>query len=249
MVSASRNAQELPPKSADALPDSEEPHGPCPRCDRVSSFTVRSHSPISFTSRMAMPGQNRDFDQRVAMLECQGCGQGVVVVEDKFVGGASMYVARTGNGPGANGGRVQWRGIHWWPTPGMTAPNPDVPVSVAGEVAEGSRCLAVQAPRAAVVMFRGALAEIVHDRGSETAKGKNTLFAQLKQMTDDGDLVPALSDWASHIRVLGNAGAHPSTLAPVSMEEAEELLRLVNALLDYLYVMPAKVQRARTARP
>ncbi|WP_405112673.1 DUF4145 domain-containing protein [Micromonospora sp. NBC_01405] len=171
------------------------------------------------------------------------------MVEDKFVGGASMYVARTGNGPGANGGRVQWRGIHWWPTPGMTAPNPDVPVSVAGEVAEGSRCLAVQAPRAAVVMFRGALAEIVHDRGSETAKGKNTLFAQLKQMTDDGDLVPALSDWASHIRVLGNAGAHPSTLAPVSMEEAEELLRLVNALLDYLYVMPAKVQRARTARP
>jgi hypothetical protein len=49
--------------------------------------------------------------------------------------------------------------------------------------------------------------------------------------------------------VLGNAGAHPSTLAPVSMDEAEDLSRLLAALLEYLYVMPARVQRARAARP
>jgi Domain of unknown function (DUF4145) len=248
MVFAGMNAQELPPKPADAMPDSEEPHGLCPRCDRANSFTVRSHSPISFTSRMLHPGQNRAFDQRVAVLDCQGCAQGVAVIEEKFIGGVSVYAARTGHGSGV-GGRVQWRGVHWWPTPGMTAPSPDVPVKIAGEVAEGTRCLAVQAPRAAAMMFRGAIAEIVQDCGSLAAMGRNTLLAQLEQMTDDGDLVPALSDWASHIRVLGNAGVHPSTLAQVSMEEAEGLLRLVNALLEYLYVMPAKIQRTRTARP
>ncbi|WP_229070832.1 DUF4145 domain-containing protein [Actinoplanes sp. DH11] len=207
---------------------------------------MAGNAPVTFNGKTTVfsgKGSSRDFDERLSILECHGCAQNIVVVEEKFIGGVA---ARDG---AEFGGAIQWRGIHWWPTPGMTAPNPDVPVTVAGEVTEGTRCLAVQAPRAAVVMFRGALAEIVQDRGSATAKGKHTLFDQLKQMTDDGDLVPALSDWASHIRVLGNAGAHPSTLAPVSMEEAEELLRLVNALLDYLYVMPAKVQRARAARP
>jgi hypothetical protein len=246
--SGNRNGQ-LPPKSADALPDSDEPNGPCPRCGRASNFTVRMQAPISFNRSITRAARDevRHSEQQVSALDCQGCGQGIVVVEEKFIGGVTASEALEGAGP--ERGRLQWRGIHWWPTPGMTPLSPDLPAAVADEVAEGTRCLAVQAPRAAVVMFRGALAEVVQDRGSAAAKGKDTLFAQLKQMTDDGDLVATLSDWASHIRVLGNAGAHPSTLSPVSMAEAEELLRLVNALLEYLYVMPAKVQRARAARP
>jgi hypothetical protein len=95
---------------------------------------------------------------------------------------------------------------------------------------------------------RGSLAAVVQGRSTAAAKGKHALLDQLKQMAADGGIDATLADWASHIRLLGNAGAHPSTVAPVSMEEAEEFLRLVNALLEYLYVMLAKVQRARAAR-
>jgi hypothetical protein len=94
-------------------------------------------------------------------------------------------------------------------------------------------------------MFRGALAEIVADCGLPTAQGRHSLAGQLRQMADDGTLDSTLADWADHIRVLGNAGAHPSTLAPVSMDEADELLRLLTSLLEYLFVTPARVRRAR----
>lgn len=237
--------QGLPPKPADALPDSTEPNGPCPRCGRVSNFGRVGSLPLSFNSSVLIGPDNksmRDHDEQVTVLGCPGCNQGVVVIEEKYVGGRA---ARSGG----NSGVIQWRGIHWWPSPGMKATAPDIPAAVGEAMAEGTRCLAIQAPRAAVVMFRGALAEIVTDRGSATAQGKHSLAGQLKQMGSEGALDNTLADWADHIRVIGNAGAHPNTLAPVSIKEAEELARLLASLLDYLYIMPAKVRRARSGRP
>jgi hypothetical protein len=202
-------------------------------------------APVTYngnTVTSAHGGSERDCDERVSILECHGCGQNVVVVEEKFIGGVAVR-------DGGSSGAIEWRGIHWWPTPGMRPSDPDLPAAVADAVAEGTRCLAVRAPRAAVVMFRGALAEIVANRGSPAAQGKHSLAGQLKQMADDGALDSTLADWTDHIRVLGNAGAHPSTLAPVSVDEADELVRLLTSLLEYLYVMPARVRRARAARP
>ena len=130
----------------------------------------------------------------------------------------------------------------------MRPGNPDVPVGVAEVIAEAERCLSVNSPRAAAVMFRGALAEMVTDRGSDAAKSKHSLAAQLKQMSVDGNLDATLSDWADHVRVLGNAGAHPNELEPVTTDEAKDLSRLVNALVEYLYIPPATVRRARGIR-
>jgi len=98
-------------------------------------------------------------------------------------------------------------------------------------------------------MLRGALGQIVVDRGSPEAQKKPNLAGQLKQMADEHSLDETLADWASHVRTLGNAGAHPNELEPVTIDEAHELSRLMAALLDYLYVMPANVRRARQARP
>ena len=234
MASTENMNAQLPPKRVEALPDSGTPNGPCPRCGRVSHFSLNSQTPVTFDgTEFTDHGEQRSPVEQASVLECHACQQRIVVIEEEVAEAGNRY----------------WRGHHWWPTPGMLPLNPDIPAAVADEVAEGTRCLAVRAPRAAVVMFRGALAEVVHDRGSAAAKSKSNLAGQLKQMADEGALVATLADWADHIRVLGNAGAHPSTLAPVSMPEAEELLRLVNSLLEYLYVMPARVQRARASRP
>lgn len=184
----------------------------------------------------------RQYDEQMTILECQGCRQNVVVIEEQYVGGVRKRL-------GGNSGVMQWRGIHWWPTPGMRPADPDIPPAVADAVAEGTRCLAVKAPRAAAVMFRAALAQIVSDRGSTSAQSKHTLAGQLEQMASEGDLDRTLADWADHIRLVGNAGAHPNELDPVSIEEADELGRLITSLVEYLYIMPARVQRARSARP
>jgi hypothetical protein len=67
-------------------------------------------------------------------------------------------------------------------------------------------------------------------------------------MAVDGDLDRTVADWDDHARLLGNAGAHPNELDPVTLNEATELSRLITALVDYLYVMPARVRRARGQR-
>ncbi len=88
----------------------------------------------------------------------------------------------------------------------------------------------------------------VTDRGSDAAKKKGNLYGQLAQMSQDGALTNDLADWAKQIRTLGNAGAHPDHLETVTTAEASDLSRLTNSLLEYLYRVPARLQRSRNAR-
>lgn len=243
MASEQINLHRLPDKPDDVLPDSTNPHGPCPRCGRQSNFTLRGQAPLTYDGQgytVCQEGrQEPTYNEQLSVLQCQGCQQNIVVVEQKYVGGVR----------GGRGGSVQWRGVHWWPAAGMRPADPAVPAGVAEAISEGVRCQAIRAPRAAAVMFRGALGQIVLDRGSATAQAKKSLAAQLQQMATDGDLDRTLAEWADHVRLLGNAGAHPNELDPVTLDEAEDLSRLIAAMVEYLYVMPARVQRARGRRP
>jgi len=67
-------------------------------------------------------------------------------------------------------------------------------------------------------------------------------------MSQDGSLHPSLVDWAREIRLIGNAGAHPDALDPVSDEEATDLARLCRQLLHVVYEVPARIARNRAAR-
>ncbi|WP_438289531.1 DUF4145 domain-containing protein [Streptomyces sp. HUAS TT7] len=239
-------AQPNPPGPTDRLPDSSHQWGICPRCDRQSNFSVAATQNLTFdyahfTVRRDGPREPQ-VSERICVLLCQGCRQGVLVVEEIGANGVPKRL-------GGTSGTITWHGLHWWPSPGMQALDPDIPAGIADAVAEGTRCLAAQAPRAAAVLFRGALALIVEDRGSGAAKAKKTLFAQLKQMAVDKDLDSSLAELADHVRVVGNASAHPATLDPVSLEEAAELAEFIGHLLRFLYVMPARVQRSRAKRP
>lgn len=223
------------------LPDSSEPWGECPRCGRVSSFTNVGNAAVTYSYERFVGGSAPDVDEQVSILRCQGCSQNVVVVEEVYLNGVPRRL-------GANSGSLTWRGMHWWPSPGMQPGNPDVPTDIADAIAEGVRCLSATAPRAAVVMFRSALALIVDERGSAAAKAKPNLYQQLKQMGVDKDLDGSLADLADHVRVIGNAGAHPSTLDPVSLDEATEVADFIAHLTQFLYVMPARVAQSKANR-
>jgi hypothetical protein len=64
-------------------------------------------------------------------------------------------------------------------------------------------------------------------------------------MADEGALDRNLAEWAREIRIAGNAGAHFDPAAPVSADEADDLARLLRALIEYLYEMPARIRRSR----
>ena len=101
---------EHPPRDPDALPDSSDPSGPCPRCGRPSNFQIKGNGPLTykpdvFTSRPD-GGMARLPLERVSILECGYCQQGIVVIEEERVGGVR----------GGKSGTAAWHGIHWWPS-------------------------------------------------------------------------------------------------------------------------------------
>jgi hypothetical protein len=209
----------------DALPDSGDLSGPCPRCGRVAAFAAAGAS-IHIKA---------DGSEQVSALRCMGCNDAIVVVE------------RIGQPP-SPGQPAVYEGMHWWPMPGSADLDADIPPGIGSAYSEGLRALAVKAPRAAAVMFRGMLAQFVADKGSAAAQAKHTLYDKLEQMSQDGSLHPSLVEWAKEIRLIGNAAAHPDALDPVSEQEAAELGRLCRQLLDVIYEVPARITRSRTAR-
>ena len=143
---------------------------------------------------------------------------------------------------------ITWEGCFWWPAPGALSVSPDIPDDVAQAYSEGIRCLCAGAPNGAAAMFRTAMTWVVRDKGSEQAKKEGDLKSQVRCMVDDGGLAESLGDWVDHVRLTGNAGVHPDLFGSVSMDEAKDVQRLVETLLDLLYVTPATIARRQAQR-
>lgn len=213
------------PRDPESLPDSSDRGWPCPRCGRIAAFSPVGNQILLKT----------DGSEQIIGLRCMGCGDALAVVERLIQ-------------PESNGKGPVYEGIHWWPVPGEGDLDPAIPLQVSSAYSEGMRALSVKSARAAVVMFRGMLAQVVVDKGSVAAQAKNTLYAKLEQMSRDGSLHLSLVDWAREIRIIGNAAAHPDALDPVSDDEAADLARLCRQLLNVLYEVPAAIARNRAAR-
>ncbi len=230
-----------PPRNPDSLPDSSDPSGPCPRCGRPSNFELRSYGDVTYHPTLMVSGRTgneRVPIERVVVLECSYCRQGIVVVEEE----------RTGGIRGGNSGRITWHGIHWWPTPGSGTLGPEVSTAVAEAYAEGTRALSAAAPNGAVAMFRTAITYMVNDRGSAAAQARPDLKEKIKQMIVDGGPMASLGPWADHVRLYGNAGAHPDLFGDVSVDEAAEVGRLVATMIEMLYVLPATIAKRQAER-
>jgi hypothetical protein len=205
----------------DETPTSMAPDGTCPRCGTHAHFTkVADH--------VLQLDDSGDAREQVVILRCAACDTSIISIEHHSEDG-------------------DWQGQHWWPTPGLGALSNSVPDQIVSAYDEGIRAISVSAPRAAAVMFRAALAEVIEDKGSASAKSKRTLDSKLRQMSDEGTLHPSISDWAGEIRILGNAGGHPEDKS-VTVEESRELAQLTRQLLELIYEVPARIARARSAR-
>jgi hypothetical protein len=141
---------------------------------------------------------------------------------------------------------VSWRGFHWWPLAGSSA-HQAVPAEIASALNEAVLCLSANCPRAAAVMARRTLEAIATDKGG--GKTKDTLAQKLSNMAATGVLQPALADWAKEVRAVGNSGAHHDPIDTVSNADAAQLIEFLQALIEYLYVLPYDLAQRRAARP
>ena len=228
----------MPQTNPETPPDSTDPRGPCPRCGNRAHFAERGSVPVAWRRS----GSGRQEIVRVSSLECSSCDQGVVVVEELWVGDHAVRENAKG------GGHQHWRGIFWWPASGAVDLEDPVPRKVAKAFGEGARSLGAQAPHAAAVMFRRTVEGVIRDKGGEKAVAQldvGDLPGALKIMNNEGDLDKTLYEWASTIRALGNTGGHFDPIDNVSPNQADELAVLVRQLLRYLYEEPARMRRLR----
>lgn len=233
------NRGEVLPEDNKDLPDSHCPSGLCPRCGKQSSFENAGSLPVTInydTYSVDYEGhRSHDSTDQVTSLICRHCNQGVVVVEEQWVGDVPVRENKRG------GGTVTYRGIHWWPLPESQLSS-DIPTEIAEAFAEASTALMAQCPRAAVVMARRTLEAVAADKG-ET---KGTLAQRLDALNSKGILHPHLSEWAKEVRLIGNIGAHFDPIREVSVEDARQLFSFVRELLRYLYELPAELARRRS---
>jgi hypothetical protein len=229
---------EILPRENDGAPDSHRPSGLCPRCGKQSSFEIAGSLPATIDYETYAIGSNSeqqyDLIDRVTSLICRHCKQGVVVVEEQWVGENPKKKQKTG-------GLISFRGIHWWPLPEAQLSS-DIPSDIANVFAEAVITLSANCPRASAVMSRRTLEAITVEKG-ET---KGTLAERLNNLGTKGVLHPTLSDWAKEVRLVGNAGAHFDPIEKVTIDDARQLVSFIRELLKYLYELPAELQKRRS---
>lgn len=113
---------------------------------------------------------------------------------------------------------------------------------------EATVCFSVGAFRAAAIMARRALQSICLDKG---AKEKDKLSNQIEWLFKQGIITKDLKKWAEEVRLVGNDAAHPQKPEndpPVTKEDAEDILQLLEQFCQVLYVAPKIAEERRNQR-
>lgn len=228
------------PLENDGPPDSERPSGQCPRCLKQSSFEHIHSLPLTFDGGylIGRGEQNQPtFNERITLLICRHCNQGVLVLEEQWIG-EHRATQRKG------GGSITWKGFHWWPIAGSKL-HEAIPETIRGAFNEGVLALNANCPRAAAVMARRTLEAIAVDKGESSG----SLAQRLNNLSTKGHLHPSLTEWVKEVRLVGNSGAHFDPLDPVESSDAKQLLDFIRELLNYVYVLPWELDARRKSKP
>jgi hypothetical protein len=136
-----------------------------------------------------------------------------------------------------------------WSGYSQVYPQPDralstaIPQHVRDDFDEARTCIRSKAFTAAVIMLRRCIESICVERGVT----KGPLVQRLKALRDSGVVDQRLYEWADACREVGNEGAHSSGKR-TDPGDASEVMQLVEALLDYLYVFQARFEAFQVRR-
>lgn len=228
------------PENHEGPPDSTNPAGLCPRCEKQSSFDYVGSLPLTFDGGYILgrgdEGNTPTFTERSTVLICRNCHQGVAVLEEQVIGGKRAGERRSGT--------ITWKGFHWWPLVGSTV-HKAVPTEIADTFHEAVLALSANCPRAAAVMARRTLEAIAVDQGETSG----TLAQRLSKMSSRGLLHQTLADWAKEVRLVGNVGAHFDPMQTVAHEDARQLIDFIRELAKFIYVLPFELKERRRSTP
>jgi hypothetical protein len=150
---------------------------------------------------------------RFSLVTCGECGHGMVLYEED-----DPY-RDTFDDP-----------IWLYPLP-PASEGSATPPALRSAMREARLCLSVGATSAAAVMAGRVIEGVAHEHG---IRGK-TLHEAVKDMSRQEILDGRFAIWVDQLRILRNRAAHYSQRV-VTIEDAEDIVALTDAVLTYLYV-------------
>ena len=122
------------------------------------------------------------------------------------------------------------------------------PVFLKKDLEEAYLCFSVNAYRATSVMARRALQLCCIEKGAPD----KTLRDQIDWLLGKQIITKDLKEWAHEVRLTGNDSAHPlrdiTKDNPVSREDAEDILTLLEQFIEVLYITPALAEERKAKR-
>lgn len=171
--------------------------------------------------------------QTLAFMQCEGCGQGVIVTIDSTQGPVQYWAQGAAHSPGTIS-RV-------YPVPLANKAPADVPPEVSAAFLSGLDNLGRKGgANAAAIMFRRAIEIAVKKIDPDAPKGAD-LKTRISRLSDDV-ATPAMKKWANHVRLDANDATHePEEFSP---EDAARLRVFAEMFLTYAFTLPAMLKRA-----
>ena len=137
-----------------------------------------------------------------------------------------------------------------WPIGGVRNPvPPEVPEEFSTDYVEASRVLGISA-NASAALSRRALQHILKNKLGVKAKN---LHDEIEQVINDPNTPSRISESLDYLRKVGNFAAHPDKnertgeIVPVTPDEAEWCLEVIEAIFDVYFVSPARDEEMRKA--
>lgn len=214
--------------------------GFCPWHKRDTSFKI-VHSVSRASPKFAAPGSSTRnvFEEQephaprtgIVVLECLACKKSVILLETR--------VRLPSHQPNGEPTERKWRSMVS-PAESPRSLHSSAPDKVRSLFEEASICEKAKAFRAAGVMYRAAVEELVKEQG---ATGKD-LYSKIDSLM--GSLSDELVEDLHEARMLGNDSIHAGLA--YSAEEVEDVAKLIEEAVLVLYVQPEQKRAMRDAR-
>jgi hypothetical protein len=196
---------------------------PCPHCraDKIG-FAFRGHAQVK-----------PQVDQTLVFLQCEGCGEGLVVVAHAFPNTVAQWAGNQAASPGNT--------LRVYPEPKGVRSPADIPPKVAAAFLSGLDNLGRKGgANAAGAMFRRSI-ELAARAIDQAAPAGINLKQRIERLPD-AVATPAMKEWAQHIRLEGNDAVHGPD--EYSDQDAKDLHTFAELFLTYAFTLPEMLKKA-----
>ena len=218
----------------------------CPHCLKSvyvgESTTSNFDSAFPYVVLVHYVGQDTRYHWWLEKIVCPACSQFILTLAYSDEVDVNHHHGLHYRGPSKAPKPETEQHIQIWPRHSGRPPIPhEVPEHFRSDYLEACLVLA-DSPRASAALSRGCLQLILREQIG--AKGKN-LQHEIEWVIESGNLPSSITDLLDIPRRIGNRAAHPSfvdatRISDVEPWEAEWCLEVIEALYEYLFVVPAR---------